>query len=232
MGNFWPLMTSRGRQIQVTKKGAWTNNIGNKTISHFSINHTSISINPNLHGGGAYMPPPPVVFWSWNPCCCFDWAEIFLLFPYGSWASERKFRCDWIMASLTNKAFLRPGCIGIRFFSIVRLQLAKYCRISAWNGLELCAVFLHTYSIALNSPKSNIGPHIGLDIGLKAINLLLSHSTLNILYLLMVFHYKMILYHPHSPYVRYLGLHGVLMFVGWPREAHFSAWITKIGFEA
>ena len=44
---------------------------------------------------------------------------------------EKKIRCDWIMASLPNKAFFRPGCMEIQFFSIGKLQLVKYRRISA-----------------------------------------------------------------------------------------------------
>ena len=131
------------------------------------------------------------------------------------------------MASLPNKAFLRPGCMEIRFFSIGKLQLVKYRRISAWNGLELCVVFLHTYFIASSSTKSKMGPHIGLDLGLNSNNLLLSHSIFNFLYLLVVFQYKLILYHLHTSSVRYLGLDRSVMSVCWPREAHLYAWFTK-----
>ena len=56
-----------------------------------------------------------------------------------------------------------------------------------------------------------MGPHIGPDVGLKAIILLILHSILNFLYLLVVFYYKIIVYHLYTSYVRYQGVYRALM---------------------
>ena len=101
------------------------------------------------------------------------------------------------MASLPNKPFLGLGAKKFYFF-----QLASY----RWQNIAeflyemacICVLCSSTH-IAL----SKMGPHVGPDVGLKAIILLLSHSILNFLYLLVVFYYKIIVYHLYTSYVRY-----------------------------